>query len=98
MNVFRLGGSVDNRTFDGPIIALGLHLQGNVVSLLKTLLALAMVTLGVVTSAFCQSAPATELLSSAEIRHSLVGKLIDYSPPGSADAGIVEAFHENGKW
>jgi hypothetical protein len=70
----------------------------NVVSLLKTLLPLAIGTLSVATPAFCQSAAATEPLSSAEIRHNLIGKLIDYSPPGSADAGMVEAFHEDGKW
>jgi hypothetical protein len=39
-----------------------------------------------------------ETLGSAEIRHSLVGKLIAYSPPGWADAGVSEEFHEGGKW
>ena len=67
-------------------------------SLSKAWLALAIGTLVVATPAFCQSAPATELLGSAEIRHSLIGKLIFYSPPGWADAGIHEEFHEDGKW
>jgi hypothetical protein len=64
----------------------------------KVWLVLAIGSLGVATPAICQSAPATELLGSAEIRHSLVGKLIAYSPPGWADAGVSEEFHEDGKW
>jgi hypothetical protein len=50
------------------------------------------------TGAFGQSTHETKPLSSAEIRHSLIGKQASYSPPGWADAGIVEAFHEDGKW
>ncbi len=72
--------------------------QGNSVSLWKAWLALAIGTLGVATPAFCQNAPATEPLGSAEIRHSLIGKWLYYSPPGSADAGVGEEFHEDGKW
>jgi len=54
--------------------------------------------LGIATPAFSQGAPTTLPLSSVEIRHSLIGKLIDYSPPGWADADVSEQFHEDGKW
>ena len=37
-------------------------------------------------------------LRSDEIRKALVGKLISYSPPGSADMGIHEEFHPGGTW
>jgi hypothetical protein len=67
-------------------------------SLSKTRLALAIATLGVATPAFCQGAPSTVQLGSAEIRHSLLGKLIYYSPPGWSDTGVGEEFHEDGKW
>jgi len=70
--------------------------QANVMRLSKAWLAVAIGTLGVATPAFCQSAPATELLGSAAIRRSLVGKLI--SSPGWADSGIQEAFRKDGAW
>ena len=66
--------------------------------LLKPWLALAMGILGVATPALCQDAPATQLLGSAEIRQSFTGKYIFYSPPGWADAGVHEEFHQDGKW
>jgi hypothetical protein len=68
------------------------------VSLSKAWLALAIGILGVATPAFCQSAPAKILLGSAEIKQSLTGKLISYSPPGWADAGAHEEFHKDGSW
>ena len=67
-------------------------------NLSRALLALAIGTLGFATPAFCQNAPATKLLSSAEIRHSLIGKSIFYSAPGGGEGGVSEEFHEDGKW
>lgn len=37
-------------------------------------------------------------LSSREINELLTGKMITYSPPGWADAGVHEEFHEGGEW
>jgi len=41
---------------------------------------------------------AIRLLSGREIHSALVGKLVSYSPPGWADAGIHEQFHQGGLW
>jgi len=59
------------------------------------------VMLGIVlfaTPAFCQDVPGKELLGSAEIRHSLVGKLISYFPFDLMDADVQEAFRKDGAW
>lgn len=37
-------------------------------------------------------------LRQAEIRKALTGKLVSYSPPGWADAGVHEEYHSNGTW
>lgn len=37
-------------------------------------------------------------LSPAEIRETLTGKLVSYSPPGLADADVHEEYHRNGLW
>ena len=37
-------------------------------------------------------------LSGGEVRRALTGKLIAYSPPGWADAGVHEEFHPDGSW
>ena len=37
-------------------------------------------------------------LSPAEIRTALSGKRVSYAPPGSADAGVEEEYHSDGRW
>lgn len=37
-------------------------------------------------------------LGSDEIRLALLGNLVSYTPPGAADAGAHEEFHEDGRW
>lgn len=37
-------------------------------------------------------------LGSDEISAALLGRLVAYSPPGMADAGTHEEFHEDGRW
>ena len=37
-------------------------------------------------------------LDANEIRTALVGTTIGYNPPGWADAGAVETYHEDGTW
>jgi len=60
---------------------------------------LAVVSLGLATSSLASKAPeASSPLKSDEIRKVLVGKLITYEPPGSADMGIHEEFHPDGIW
>ena len=37
-------------------------------------------------------------LGSDEIRAALLGRLVAYDPPGTADAGAHEEYHEDGRW
>ena len=37
-------------------------------------------------------------LRAAEIRQTLSGKLVSYSPPGWADVGVHEEFRDDGTW
>ncbi|MGY4397350.1 hypothetical protein ACVWZA_002544 [Sphingomonas sp. UYAg733] len=46
----------------------------------------------------CGAAERPRSLSSPEIRTALTDKMISYSPPGWADAGISEVFYSDGKW
>ena len=60
---------------------------------------LAIVSLGLATpSGASKALEASSPLKSDEIRKVLVGKLITYEPPGSADMGIHEEFHPDGIW
>jgi hypothetical protein len=49
-------------------------------------------------SATTGSQPELRQLSTNEISSELRGKLVSYSPPGSADAGVHEEYHSNGRW
>jgi hypothetical protein len=46
----------------------------------------------------CSAAERSRSLSAPEIRTALIDKMITYSPPGWADAGISEVFHSDGTW
>jgi hypothetical protein len=46
----------------------------------------------------CSAAEPSRPLSAPEIRTALTDKIISYSPPGWADAGISEVFHSDGTW
>ena len=54
--------------------------------------------LAVTLPAFGWNAAQKKLLDPSEIRITLTGKLVSYSPPGWADAGLHEEFHEAGVW
>ena len=46
----------------------------------------------------CSAAERSQSLSAPEIQTALIDKVISYSPPGWADAGISEVFHSDGTW
>lgn len=55
--------------------------------------------LGIATSASGARAPRDFFpLTSNDVKKVLVGKLINYDPPGTADMRIHEEFHPDGRW
>ncbi|MEG3143345.1 hypothetical protein U1839_01645 [Sphingomonas sp. RT2P30] len=53
---------------------------------------------GAVTSVAARPPEEERALTSREVRTALVGKLIMYTPAGTADMGVHEEFHPDGLW
>jgi hypothetical protein len=67
-------------------------------SRLMALHILVAILLGGLSANACNAAERSRSLSAPEIQTALIDKIITYSPPGRADAGISEVFHSDGTW
>lgn len=55
-------------------------------------------TLLLLALALAGPSPQLQQLTAGEIGAALRGKLVSYEPPGSADMGVHEEYHPDGRW